>query len=172
MKRLAVVVLAVWAGTGCRSHEGRAQHVPDALLRANFAAHRPAFERLLAMARQDRRFFRVAHGWVGAHDLSNEDAARLLTPARWAAYRRLFREADLPEGMSIPPGEAGLVLFFSSAQGLLGGSIKGYAYAEAPPEPQVASLDDPRQLHFPPGESLERRFVPLAEGWYLFYEVS
>ena len=170
MKRLAIVVAL--AATACTGEAGRAQHLEDAALRANFSAHRPAFERLLVMAREDRRFFRVADTWVGIHDLSNEQAAKAMPPARWAEYRRLFREADLPEGMSNPHGEPGLVLFYSSAQGILGGSIKGYAHADQALEPQVPSLDDPVQLHFSPDEPRERRFVPLGEGWYLFYEVG
>jgi hypothetical protein len=171
MKRTAVV-LALWACAACGFDEGRAHHLSDAELRANFAAHRPAFQRLLAMAREDRKFLRVADTWVGIYGLSNEEAARVMPPARWAEYRRLFREVDLPEGMSNPHGEPGLVLFYSSAQGMLGGSIKGYAYAEEAPEPQVPSLDDTVGLHFSPDESLARRFVPLGDGWYLFYEVS
>jgi hypothetical protein len=169
---IAAVLLACSAcGFG---EQGRSQHLSDAELRANFAGHRPAFQRLLAMAQEDQRFFRVAHDWVGIPDLPNEDAARAMPPARWAEYRRLFREADLPEGMSRRVEVAGLVLFWSSAVGILGGSAKGYAHSTEELQPQVASLDDPVQLQFSRDlrGRVERRFVPLGDGWYLVYEVS
>jgi hypothetical protein len=95
-----------------------------------------------------------------------------MPPARWTEYRRLFREADLPEGIS--RRNEGMVLFCSSGQGILGGSMKGYAHSTEELQPVVASLDNPVQLDFSRDVrgTAERRFVALGAGWYLFYEVS
>ena len=173
MKPWMAAALLACAACGLEDHV-RSEHLTDAELRANFAAHRPAFRRLLAMAQEDRRFFRVAPDWVGMPDVANEVAARAMPAARWNEYRRLFRDADLPEGISRPGGEPEAVLFCSSAVGILGGSMKGYAYSSAALEPVVPSLDDPVQLHFSTHlrGQVEGRFVPLGGGWYLFYEVS
>jgi len=60
-------------------------------------------------------------------------------------YRRLLREADVPEGF-LRPG-------------------MGYAFSSQPLEPIVESLDQPDSLAFGSGPTGERAYMPLRDGW-------
>jgi len=169
-----VVLAGLAAAVAC--DEAPRAHQADAVLKANFAQHRAAFERLVVLAESDRRFRRVADDWVSVNDMTNEDAKRLMPAERWNEFRRLFREADVPEGMSQCDGLGRCqrpLLFLSSSEGMLdAGSLKGYAFSREPLEPLVESLDDPRQLHFSPDGDSEERFVRLDEHWYLILQVG
>jgi len=70
------------------------------------------------------------------------------------------------------PVYVGPVFFISSTEGMLGGSLKGYAYSKAPLSPLVPSLDDPVSLGFTPDRTTDQRFVRIGQDWYLFYQVS
>ena len=176
MKSPHVLIVAAGLAAAVTCEEPPRAHQQDAVLKANFAQHRAAFERLVVLAESDRRFRRVSDDWVSVNDMSDEDAKRLMPAERWSEFRRLLREADVPVGMSQCDGRGhcqGPILFLSSSEGILdAGSVKGYAFSRMPLEPLVDSLDDPRQLHFSPDGDSEERFVRLDEHWYLVLQTG
>jgi hypothetical protein len=163
--RASVLAIVGLACAAC-GLEGRA-HRSDADLVANFERHRSAFDRIARMAEEDRNLYRLDEdffrGGEGADGVP-------VTPARWNEYRRLFGEADVPDGFRKPAGSPEMLMLFSSLQGFVtSGTAKGYAYSRQELGPLVASLDHPESGSHAQGA---RAFVRLADGWYLFFEWS
>lgn len=116
----------------------------------------PDLETLLAMAEVDEGLLRVAPDFtwtVGHTEWPRSDPG--LPAKRWAAYRRLFDSAGVPEGFFRTRDFPGAVFFIARASGsLLNGSGAGYAH----------SAD---QL---PARSGATTFREIEPQWYVWYE--
>lgn len=163
--RASILAIVGLAPAAC-GLEGRA-HRSDADLIAHFGRHRPAFDRIARMAEEDRNLYRLDEDSFAGGE--GPDGVPV-TPARWNEYRRLFGEADVPDGFRKPAGAGEMLLLFSSLQGFVtSGTAKGYAFSRHDLTPLVENLDDPERRSHAQGT---RAFVRLADGWYLFFEWS
>lgn len=162
---LGVLALMAFLG-GCLG----GGHPSDADLRQKFAAKQADFERVVGLLRVDATMTRVAPDflratghWDAAAQGWIEDAA--ITPMRWEEYRALFRRLGVEQGVGANEKRT-YVQFMISNEGLsIGGSSKGVAYCESPPEPLVENLDTPQR----PGKA-GAAYVRLTERWYLYFE--
>lgn len=116
----------------------------------------PDLETLLAMAEVDERLLRVAPDftWMAGHtEWPRRDPG--LSAQRWAAYRKLFASAGVPEGFFRTRDFQGAVFFIARATGsLLNGSGAGYAH----------SADEL------PARSGDTTFHEVEPQWYVWYE--
>ena len=151
---VALAVLAVACG-----------HPPDATMREHFPKNQPALRRIVAMAEEDSHLYRVAKDFTRHADpKAPMNGPPGLTPQRWETYRRLFDEAEVPQGfvrVSNAPGR--LLLIVTTVPG----GMKGYAYCPTPPAELVASLDT-----WPRDRDPWQGFVQIEGPWYLFREVD
>ena len=140
----------------------------DSELIKRFADRRKDLEQLVAMAKTDKDLVRIAPDFTWTTSSvawPRPDSALGFSKDRWDAYRRLFRTLGLDAGVLRPPEHRDAVYLLVQTKGLVtGGSTKGYAYSEAPLEPQCHSLDKPEAVH------TDICFKPLGGKWYLFLE--
>ncbi len=154
-------VLALGAlGAGC------APLPPDAELQARFRARESRFRRLAALFSEDRALVVVgpetAYRMTAPQEPTLPATERDLPAARYARYRALFRELDLPTGIRREADRFVIPAETVQRTGL-DAEEKGWVVSPTPPEPLRGSLD------------AERLPVPLAyrriEGdWYLYRE--
>lgn len=135
-------------------------HPSDDDLIANFEEHREEFGKLLEMVEVDSNAKRVAPDFLIPEKVISED--------RWNEYRGLFRTTNIPEGIVIWSPSARVEFLASTIGMVTGGTVKGYAYLSAPPEPSTVypSLDQrPQRL-----KSNVRAYREIRDRWYIFYE--
>jgi hypothetical protein len=141
------------------------RHPDDATMREHFSRNKSALSRIVQMAHEDSHLYRVAKDFTWpTGQRSPQEGEPGLTPQRWEAYRKLFDEAEVPQGfirVNEAPGR--LLLIVTTVPG----GTKGYAYCPTPPDELVASLDT-----LPKGKGQWRGFVRIEEPWYLFREVD
>ncbi len=141
------------------SFEDKYPHQSDEIMISRFHEQRAEFEQLKAMAVADDLMSRV--------DEDRTQPANL--PAdRVAEYRRLFKIAGTPRGVSKAP-KLGLIEFIASSQGwVASGSSKGYIYSKGkrPSGDFVDSLDDESKLRV-----LDKYYLRhIEDDWYLFFQ--
>jgi hypothetical protein len=136
-------------------------HQSDEVMIARFQKHREEFEQLRAMALADDVMTRVDENWTDPPNLAND---------RVAEYRRLFKIAGIPRGISKYPGRVQIEFIASSQGWVASGSSKGYIYSggKRPLGEFVVSLNDPTNFR-----ELDRYFLrPIENDWYLFFKRS
>jgi len=133
-------------------------HPSDEEIREQLAANREGFESVLSMLAEDPGVTRIDDSWYAPEGS--------LTDQRLAEYRSILEQIDVPRGVAIFR-RSGTVEFLVSPLGLAtGGSTKGLAHSEKPPDgPRFESLDS-RPVSLP---KLTKGYVPLGAGWYIFY---
>jgi hypothetical protein len=138
---------------------------PDSTMIERFWRVRPDLEKVVAMTGQEHGLHRIATDFVQLDDDFAPTVAERraqLSDDRWAEYRRLFRRARLPDGVSFGPER---VYFFDYATGFAGsGERKGYVWSPVAPSPLVGSLDDAADK---PGPTDVFRHIDGP--WYLEY---
>ena len=143
----------------------------DSLLRQRFIAHRPAFEHLVAMTRQDSLVIRIAPDFTWARDsitASLRSGSTVgFTTKRWNEYRHLFRTLGIEAGTVWRPEDKPRVIYLIvQANGLVtSGSAKGYAVSAAHLMPACESLDV-----YATRTSTGTCFKPLDGEWNLYFE--
>lgn len=167
--------LCVWGGilsllmiVGClrlTAHFfGEEEHRSAKTMSQTFRSHRPGFERLVAMIREDSRkgLERVDHDWTWPENPSSIG----VSIERLDEYRRLFRGLGLSRGFSAFNKGIRIELIASS-QGLTSaGSSKGYVHCTHPPGLVVKDLDSYRS---PDGRSFVAH-QQIEGAWYMYYE--
>ena len=144
-------------------------HPSDESLIRRLAAHRPEFDRLIAMSQADTRVIRVAPGFTRLEDdwgWPRPDSLLGFSPKRWREYRRLFNALHLEGGLERGEGAHPTIYLLASGRGMVtGGSRKGYVYSPAALAPMYPSLDS-----VPPDlPSNVTGYRHLSGPWYLFY---
>jgi hypothetical protein len=145
----------------------------DAALRARFDAHRIDFERLVAMASEDKHLTRIAPDFTWLDDdvsWPRKDVG--ISEARWNEYRQLFQRVGAKVGIS--RSEDSPAIFISIfTQGIVpSGSEKGLVYSRTPLTPVLKSLDEriPDELRDGPDRSHVLVYRPIEDHWYIYYE--
>jgi len=143
----------------------------DAALQKQFSAHEADFEKLVQMAEEDIHLVRIARDftWLDT-DVSWPRKDVGLSEDRWNEYRRLFRSAGIPDGISkdVNPPK---ILFPIVARGFVPASQeKGIAFSSVALGPVLKSLDKK-----PPDELYDKRgyvvvFKPIKDHWYIYYQ--
>mgnify|MGYP000944811643 CR=1 FL=1 len=130
----------------------------DAMLRAHFERHRPALDRMVAMAGEDTRLLAVSEE---ATDPAEPEGYGV-SAERVAAYRRLLREVGLPKGFFVREDRSGIDFpHWEFGSGFTSVTIKGIAYSPEPPERYIP----------PPRSGTREAFVsfrPLRDHWYIY----
>ena len=141
------------------SFDDKYPHQSDEIMITRFHDHRTEFEQLKTMAIADDPMRRVDDDWS---DPANLPADRV------AEYRRLFKIAGTPRGISKYQGNE-QIKFTASSQGwVASGSSKGYIYRRGrrPPGDFVDSLNDQNRFR-----ELDKYFLRHIEGdWYLYFQ--
>ena len=144
----------------------------DAELSQRLVDHRKDFERLVAMAKDDKELVRIAPDFTWTTSSvawPRPDSELGFTPQRWDEYRHLFRSLGIEAGILRPWDHRDAVYLIVQAKGLsIGGSAKGYAYSDTALEPRCDSLDN-REVRKARDET-EIYFKPLGGKWYLYLE--
>jgi hypothetical protein len=148
------MVASVWSSYGPQS---------DLWLKRNFAQHQEDFERLVAMANEDRHMSRIADNFV--------DPASGISPARWEEYRSLFRRAEVVGGITRKHNSADIEVGGWGSRFLGDWKMTSYLFCgpennglthSAPPcvEPgQEGSLDEESRIH---------SYEKIARDWYIY----
>jgi hypothetical protein len=142
----------------------------EAQLIDGFRSHRASFEKLRAMAEDDRAFKRISAGEAPPiHPVK-------MAETRFKEYKKLFQDLGIENGVNwgLPGYPDGWFVIASSSVpiGTIGAAL-GYAYLASPPASVVGSLPisaSPIQMH--KGHGRELFFRHLDGSWYLFCETS
>lgn len=117
------------------------------------------------MAREESGVERIAPDFIRLTDNvdpSETQRRARLSDKRWARYRRLFREAQVPGGVGISPDGVYFYVFDAGLAG--GGSSRGYLWSPRPPKPLA------NEIHAAaPGAGGGDVFRPITGNWYLEY---
>lgn len=137
-------------------------------MRAEFAAKRPQYDSLLALALPDTALWRVAPSWYRTRaGVNRSEPSALLAASKWDVYRHFFARLDLANGVSI---DTAGVLFHRSDIGIVGSaSSKAFAYVAHPSSamPRCATLDSiPESISTAHGEC----YHEIGVGWYLYLD--
>jgi hypothetical protein len=145
-------------------------------LRDVFLAHREAFETLATMSKSDGNITRIASDftWLAANSKWPRDEIGF-SQERWAAYKDLFTELGLTEGLLRSEDEPGKTYIIATARGLCtSGNSEGYVYADVAPAPE--SDDLPAALYREASAHADRHeatvYQHLDGNWYLFYRAD
>ena len=142
----------------------------DAELAQRLASHRKDFERLVAMAKEDKELIRIAPDFTWTTSTvkwPRPDSELGFSKQRWDEYRRLFSTLGIEAGVLRPWDHRDALYLLVQTKGLVtGGFIKGYAYSDVTLEPHCDSLDNLKALHSDSGLC----FKPLDGKWYLYLE--
>lgn len=161
-KKLAGVLLALFALLGSCAFGSADKHVTDAELIENFQSHKEQFNQLLQMFLADKGLYRVGPDFTHPEDAQKVGIGR----EKLIEYRRIFGDLNLPHGVGKTEDEE-IVWFNVSAQGLaVTGSSKGYAYAKSPPKLIVDSLET---YWSKDGRSFTA-FRHIEGNWYLYFD--
>lgn len=141
----------------------------DDMLKDRFYAHRPEFEKLVVMANEDDRLFRIAPDFIGPED---GFADFKITETRWNEYRQLFHTTGVTTGISkdIQPAR---IYFPIYTRGIVpAGATKGIVYSQLPLNPDLKSLDEapPNNLYEGPDHNHLLVYKQIEEHWYIYYE--
>ena len=152
----SVVVLWILLLSACVSEPDEAK------VRKLFETNRPTLERILEMSNQDYAqtkvtriapaFTRLENNWGWPRPESELG----ISAARWNEYRRLFKEARLPDGID-RAGELSKGVYFP---------VWGEGLADNPREKGV--MFSPTKPADVQGESQRILYRPLAGNWYYF----
>ncbi len=147
----------------------------DESMAALFKAHRPTFERLVAMVREDRKNgvippspVRMDPSW-GRPDQPNSQT-KMMSMSRFAEYEKLFRSLGLRYGITV--GETHEIDFDVACVGVLSigpCSYKGIVYRpEIPASAIVDSLEDGALPHKESAVAPGYYFKALAPDWFVY----
>jgi hypothetical protein len=145
----------------------------DEALRARFVAHRADFERLVAMANEDKHLVRIAPDFTWLDDdvaWPRKDVG--ISEQRWNDYRELFQRVGTKDGIVRSEDSPGIFIPIFS-QGLVpSSSEKGLVYSQTPLKPTLESLDKspPGKLWDGPDHSHILVYRPIEDHWYIFYQ--
>lgn len=132
-------------------------------LSRKFHSHRSSVEKILAMASEDDHVTRIAPEFTWLEDDVSwpRSGSKLgFSEEKWEEYRRLFKEAAVPDGIV---RRDSAVYFLVETCGIVGsGRTNGYVYSETLPSPILESLRELREEG--------TGYVPLEGNWYLFAE--
>lgn len=158
MSRTVVIFIIITIIGGCSAIDCTS---PEAQLRAEFQSRSAILSEILRMSNGDRTVVRIAPTFTRLEtDWSWPRSTDKLgfSQERWDEYRRLVKQAGLPNGID---RDEGAVFFPTKACGLgISGRSYGYAFVKTPPPDLLPSLDAG------PGKGVG--FVPLQDHWYLF----
>lgn len=136
---VAIAFLTLAILSGCI----RVEHPSDQQMVQEFQDHRPAFEMLLKMFRQETRVTRIGDGFIwidGAGSVDTFERAKYLPDGRLAEYRKLFKELHLKDGLV--RREDGSIAFLRSGRGIVpSGSQKDFSWAPQPYRDALAESD-------------------------------
>jgi hypothetical protein len=160
-----LLTLTCAALVGC----GNSPPPNDATLVTEFQAHRPDYERLLGMFREDSGVGRIAYDFTRpANFFSGAPlrSASILPAERLNQYHRLFDRLTLPGGIEGYDAKH-VVYFWRYAEGMgagLGGSSNGFAYSDSlpPNTPSAVGCQAPQSECW--------QFRPIADGWFVLEE--
>lgn len=163
-----LVLLVCWL---IAAHAGSSSYPTDARVKQQFFAHQADFEKIVGMAEEDAHLVRIAKDftWLDT-DASwpRKDAG--ISQKRWDEYRRLFRRAGVPDGLSKDIGPPRIFLPIASRGLVTSGDAKGIAYSRAPLTPVLRYLDgvNPNELYDKRGRVIA--FATIQDHWYIYYE--
>jgi len=153
-------------------HFERASHPSDASLIANFSEHRPAFDKLIELAIEDkvdltiyndREMFAEPGNWPKSCD-------NCVSADRWAEYQTVFVKLGDPQPLELTSRNRMMLMPVSFRSTEPDGGLesltseKGYVYSERNPWPVVESLD---------GMGFDTKgtfFKKISGSWYLYHE--
>ena len=153
-----------------------APHSPstsDEALQARFLAHRADFEKLAAMANEDKHLSRIAPDFTWLDDdvsWPRKDVG--ISEQRWNDYRQLFQKVGTTDGIIRNEDSPGIFIPIFS-QGLVpSGCEKGLVYSQTPLTPILNSLDKriPHKLGDGPDRSHVLAYKHIEGPWYIFYQ--
>ena len=129
-------------------------------LRQQFYNHKKAIQEILEMQRQDSKVVRIAPDFTRLENDWNWPRKEIgFSEDRWNAYRALFREAGITDGIQ---NDDGYVFYFVSDEGIVGsGRSRGFVFTNTAPKNIVKGFDA-----CPATE--EPCYVALEGHWYLF----
>jgi hypothetical protein len=133
-------------------------------LRKAYSQNKNALVELLHMQLEDPRLVRIAPSFTRLDtDWSWPRENIGISQDRWDKYRRLFRQANIADGIQ---RDHGYLFYFVASEGLaIGGTSRGFAYTTALPTIIVDHLSDcPRE------ESV--CFVKVEPDWYIFQWIT
>ena len=150
-RALALGLALLLCGCGLKSENA---------LRQQFAENKAAIGEILDMQRHDPKVIRIAPTFTRLEsDWSWPRSNIGFSQDRWNAYRALFQEAGITDGIQKDGNE---LFYFVSSEGLaIGGSSRGFVYTEDPPPHTVERFDA-----CSPSEDV--CYIPMEKNWYLF----
>jgi hypothetical protein len=155
--RSVCVFLSALVLTGCGMS-------PENSLRRAYPQNKNTLIELLHMQLEDPQLVRIAPSFTRLDsDWSWPRENVGISPDRWDTYRRLFRQANIVDGIQF---DHGYLFYFAASEGLaIGGTSRGYAYTKVLPKVVVDHLSD-----CPSQEGV--CFVKMEPDWYIFQWVT
>lgn len=161
----AVAVLALAAA--------KSRSTSDEAVRARLFAHRADFERLVAMAKEDKHLVRIAPNFTWLDEDSSWPRKNVgISKERWNDYRRLFNSVGATQGIVEGDNPSGIAFPISSVGLVPSGYEKGLIYSQASLTPVLQSLDKrpPDELWDGPDRSHVLAYKPIGDHWYIYYQ--
>jgi len=128
------------------------------------------------MAEEDSQLIRIAADFTYLSNNSGWPRTDIgITETRWDAYRSLFRQVPLQEGIVRTKDFPGAIFFVAVSRGLCtGGSSAGYVYSTEKVSPTsnspLETLDT--EAREKPDRKYAYAFKQLSRNWYVFYEID
>jgi hypothetical protein len=126
-----VALTIAFISVGCSSL--RTKHTNDVALSEKFRSHQIEFNRLADIALEDKNIHSIAPNLVTEYDRAQgwrSVGTEIMLPDRWAEYRKLFTDLDLPRGIVKNGPSISIMVDPPSISN--GDSSKGYTYSIVP----------------------------------------